>query len=196
MCHCRNRPQRVYAQMPYFRANGSHVGARMTARNFQKASRAISVPRTKAPLIERIMRRVIKHADSGCWEWVGATTQGGYAHILEGGRGSENLTVHRYLFELRFGKVPNELDLDHLCHNRQCVNPEHLEPVTRSENLRRGDNAKVRREFGMSRTHCAHGHELSPDNVLFVRKYKRACRTCNRERMRIRRGTPTENYRK
>src|SRR5699024_1617461 len=88
--------------------------------------------------------------------------------------------AHRVSYETFAGPIPEGLDLDHLCRNRSCVNPEHLEPVTRSENLRRSPLMAR----GQDKTHCPHGHEYSPENTRITKAGARACRTCERKRNR------------
>lgn len=75
----------------------------------------------------------------GCWEWTGTKNQFGYGRLCRDGR---RVVAHRWLYERLRGAVPAGLQMDHLCRNRSCVNPDHLEPVTQRENLRRGDMAK------------------------------------------------------
>ena len=84
-----------------------------------------------------------------CWLWTAAQTQPGWGHI--GGYGifgvyeptKRKVKAHRFAFELSRGAIPTGLDLDHICSIRNCVNPAHLEPVTRSENVRRGHARKA-----------------------------------------------------
>lgn len=79
---------------------------------------------------------------NGCWEWQGAR-QRGYGRIRSG---ANVLRVHRVTYEAMVGPIPDGLDLDHLCRNRSCCNPAHLEPVTRRENLFRSDLTVVSRQ--------------------------------------------------
>ncbi len=108
----------------------------------------------------------------GCWLWRGYKTRNGYGRFWMDGR---TQPAHRVSYELHVGPIPDGLHIDHLCRNRMCVNPEHLEPVTLAENNRRG--AAVI-------THCPQGHEYAGDNLYIGRDGKRYCRTCHRERQR------------
>lgn len=108
---------------------------------------------------------------AGCWEWQGASNQYGYGRF---GRGY----VHREAYERAVGPIPDGLDIDHLCRNRGCGNPGHLEPVTHFENCRRGSQAQ--------QTHCVNGHEFAGDNLLI--RFRRTgapyrqCRQCTYDR--------------
>lgn len=88
-----------------------------------------------------------------CWEWTGATTTG-YGHISIGHAG--DALVHRYVYEALVGEIPEGLELDHLCQNPACCNPDHLEPVPKSENMRRGNKGRTR-FVGRERV-CKRGH--------------------------------------
>lgn len=77
---------------------------------------------------------------TGCWNWQRYKDDKGYGVIKRKG---ENYQAHRYFYEKHKGMIPEELQLDHLCRNTSCVNPDHLEPVTGVENTRRGLNAKL-----------------------------------------------------
>lgn len=96
-------------------------------------------PLPRKTLWERFWEKV--DASGDCWVWVGARKDNGYGHIFlekrEDGSSKTGL-AHRVSWELLVGEIPEGLDLDHLCRNRACVKPDHLEPVTRSINLRRG----------------------------------------------------------
>ena len=105
-----------------------------------------------------------------CWEWRGPRA-GGYGQY-----GASKWYVHRLIYGALYGPVDPELDLDHLCRNRACVNPRHLEPVTRRENLARGSIPNG------SKTHCKWGHPFDEANTRTNANGSRSCRTCDRLR--------------
>ena len=115
------------------------------------------------------MWREIEPRTSGCWEWVGYVNYKGYGCLSLRGR---EYKVHRLMYETYVGPIPEGMVTDHLCRNRRCVNPDHLEPVTIGENVRRGDLVK---------THCLKGHPLTEDNVYRSAK-GRECKTCSKAR--------------
>lgn len=124
------------------------------------------------PLRDRIFYRIRKE-ENGCWMWTGKPNGNGYGVMAVNGRGHQ---AHRLSYELFVGPIPDGLQLDHLCRNRACVNPAHLEPVTLQENVRRGELAR--------RKVCKHGHELTPDNL--VAGSFRKCKACLNARCRRR----------
>ena len=127
------------------------------------------------PVLDRLMAKV-EPLSTGCWLWRGATTAGGYGKIGLGGRRAGERVAHRVTYELMVGSIPTGYDLDHLCRLRACVNPTHVEPVTRRENVRRGLWGP-----GQPRTtHCRHGHEYTPDNTRQLAGGRRRCRECLR----------------
>lgn len=103
-----------------------------------------------------------------CWLWAGAKTNDGYGRVRIENR---NLLPHRVSYEWAMGPIPDGLEVDHLCRNKACVNPAHLEPVTRHENQRR--RAAVI-------THCPAGHEYDSRNTYVSPSGHRFCRACNR----------------
>lgn len=91
-------------------------------------------------LVEKVLLNIIV-VDTGCWIWEGAANHKGYGHLQSGRRG-QMVKVHRISFEAHHGQIPDGHVVDHLCRNRRCVNPRHLEAVTNAENLRRGAIAR------------------------------------------------------
>ena len=135
-------------------------------------------PATAEELEARFISRIDK-LESGCWAWTGSGTTGGYGRFWAGKRSYQ---AHRFAYELWVGAIPPGMTLDHLCHSssdcpggecrhRKCVNPDHLEPVTASEN--------VRRKYGTGL--CKAGHELTSDNCYFRKGGGRQCRTCAKD---------------
>ena len=108
-----------------------------------------------------------------CWEWTASRKPSGYGRFSIQGN---DYPAHRVAYHLTHGSVPLELDLDHLCRNRACVNPMHLEPVTRRVNLRRGN--------GTGRTSCPQGHPYVTGNIYMERTGTKKCRTCVIARVR------------
>lgn len=140
------------------------------------------VPRhRRGTLRQRFMVKVHIEA-SGCWQWTGCIdSRTGYARI---GIGKHRVTgAHRVAHELFKGPIPNGLHIDHLCRNRSCVNPEHLEAVSRRTNWVRGDhvNAHVYRTQTCKRGHPFEGHSYFRDGKRIY------CRTCQTDMERARR---------
>src|SRR3990167_7266351 len=91
------------------------------------------------PLRERIDRHSIPEPNTGCWLWTGQLSASGYGKLEVNRNGRRcKLSAHRVAFEVYKGPIPDGLCLDHLCRQRSCINPDHLEPVTKRENARRG----------------------------------------------------------
>lgn len=124
---------------------------------------------------ERLFSRLVFQPD-GCLVWTGCRTDG-YGQMGAGGR---RLRVHRVMWEMFEGPVPEGLQLDHLCRNRACANVSHLEPVPQRENLLRGETITAKHA---AVTHCPQGHEYTEENTRRKKKDgTRNCRACERLR--------------
>jgi len=91
------------------------------------------------------------------------------------------ITSHEFSYRLFVGPVPDGLELDHLCHNPKCINPDHLEPVTHQANMIRGLSFNSNRGNCL-KTHCIHGHPLDELNTYVSKDGHRHCKTCIKER--------------
>jgi hypothetical protein len=123
----------------------------------------------------------VRIAPSGCWEWQGYIRPNGYGSFYFRGRPT---TAHRAAYQIFVGPVGERADLDHLCRNRRCVNPDHLEIVSRRENCRRGIMGQVNAERERAKTCCRNGHAYVEDNVHIAPQGWRRCCICRRENQR------------
>ena len=115
-----------------------------------------------------------------CWEWTGKIANTGY------GVRNDRL-AHRLVYERLVGLIPDGLEIDHLCRNRRCVNPAHLEAVTHAENCQRGMAGLVTRARMLAKPTCARGHEWTSENTKQTPR-QRKCRACIREDSALARG--------
>lgn len=131
-------------------------------------------------LRDRIEKKIFPVPMSGCWIWMGAVNHQGYGQV----RVQEGTTlVHRILYEEARGPIPKQLECDHLCRVRCCVNPDHIDLVTRRENIRRGTAPSAKQ---MAQTHCFRGHPLSGDNLILCKTkcgHMRRCKQCYQNRI-------------
>ena len=121
-----------------------------------------------------------------CWEWDSSLSRDGYGKITVG-RISKCYSAHRVAYTLLVGEIPAGLEIDHLCRNRRCVNPDHLEPVTQEVNRLRtptradGTYRPAWITSGKNVTgHCIRGHEYTELNTYTYKDGRTECRTCKR----------------
>ena len=113
-----------------------------------------------------------------CWEWVAARDRTGYGLFKwrHGDDGMRNIVAHRASYMLLVGPIPGGMKVLHRCDNRPCVRPDHLFLGTQSDNML--DMSAKGRSFWQQKTHCAEGHEYTPENTYRTGR-RRVCRTCN-----------------
>ena len=137
-----------------------------------------------AGLPRRILNKIHVQENGGssppCWIWTGSKTTAGYGNAqIKSGSVAVGY-VHRMIYEAFKGAIPEDRELDHLCRIRHCVNPDHLEAVSRAENQRRGLN-------GILKTHCVRGHSWIEENLTSYRRphsrrgFIKRCKICHRE---------------
>lgn len=143
--------------------------------------------RRVTPLIDRIRARLepvpclVLGLAGDCQVWTGAT-RNGYGRVARGRKGDGLADVHRAVWEHERGPIADGLTLDHLCRVRLCANPAHLEPVTRRENVLRGEHPNV---VAFRDGTCTKGHPVTGENVA-IRDGRRRCRRCLRDAERSR----------
>lgn len=146
------------------------IPARPTTPTIVVAGRAIA-------LTEKDVGRVTGRADASagpdeCWPWVGARNRDGYGQVSIQGR---TVIAHRVLYALWVGPIPARMTVDHLCRVRHCVNPAHLEAVTKRENTLRGMGFAA---VNARKSHCPRRHPFDDDNTYLDPANRRHCRLC------------------
>ena len=145
----------------------------------QKTAQAARLPHRRVDLMVRFWNKV-SIQKNGCWLWNGCLARPqGYARLnIE----RKAQYAHIFIYERLWGPIPEGKEIDHLCRNRACVNPFHLEAVIRQVNWLRGYSpAAVAHRKAEGRSCCAHGHPWTPENTYYRKSGSKICRTCHRQ---------------
>ena len=129
-------------------------------------------------LESRFWGKVDKRGPDVCWPWLASKTPAGYGHFQHEGK---TVYAHRYSYEQLIDSIPNGFTIAHLCFNRGCINPSHMETVTQGVNVLRGTGACA---VNAHKTHCPKGHPYAGGNLYFSSIGGRRCRICSRESQR------------
>lgn len=124
--------------------------------------------------VNRFFEKLYIEQNTGCWIWTAQKNKFGYSLF----RGFKSISQSGHIFSYKFfkGGIPEGLELDHLCKNRSCVNPNHLEPVTHFINLERANHWSIKNK---NKTHCIRGHEFNQENTYLLNGLRR-CRVCKK----------------
>jgi hypothetical protein len=158
--------------------DGECIPGRLRYGMCERHYRRVKATGSPAPAVAPTFKRYTV-TDTGCREWAGGLYPNGYGKL--GAEINGTTLAHIAFYVEACGPVPDGLELDHLCRNRACVNPDHLEPVTRSVNIQRGVAARLAERGGR----CVHGHDLTePDAWHVERSGARYCKECWRIKYR------------
>lgn len=130
------------------------------------------------PSLEERFYKFVEKSD-GCWLWTGGLGGNGYGLFWMDGA---TKVAHRVAYQLAGNQIDDAEQLDHLCRNRACVNPSHVEPVSCRENLLRGQTHAAE---NAAKTHCPNGHAYDDANTYYTKKGARSCRACHRDIYRL-----------
>ncbi|WP_354643940.1 HNH endonuclease signature motif containing protein [Kitasatospora camelliae] len=149
----------------------------LCSKHYQRKLATGSATGTRRPSAEaRFFEKV--REDNGCWTWTGAVDRSGYG-LLSNSAGLDRkrmVKAHRWCYEFLRAEIPPRLELDHLCRNRACVNPWHLEPVTSRVNTLRGRSFSA---ANARKSACHRGHPFTPANTYVNPAGSRICRACS-----------------
>lgn len=130
----------------------------------------------------RFWSKIDRRGPSDCWLWIGPVQKNGYGKFSEG---KTTLLAHRVVYEREVGHIHRDLVVDHVCNERLCVNPAHLQIIPQRANVMRGAGVAAQ---NARKTHCKNGHPLSGANLVLIRqkngRNERRCRTCEQEKSR------------
>ena len=132
----------------------------------------------KGVSMDHFWQYVAKSNPTECWQWKGGTTGRGYGSFWDGARYTG---AHRIAYSFAKGPIPEGLQIDHLCRNKLCVNPAHLEAVTQKVNVLRGIGITAQ---NAKKTHCVNGHEFTKKNTMQW-SGGRACKACHNLRTKL-----------
>lgn len=126
--------------------------------------------------IVRFQKRVLQSGPNECWQWTGSIEVQGYAILWTAEQ--RHVKALRWYLEYLNGPIAEGCEVDHLCRNRSCVNPNHAQVVTKRENILRGIGPTA---VNAQKTHCKRNHPLLGENLYIYKDGRRECRTCSKE---------------
>lgn len=136
-------------------------------------------PREKRSVEDRFWEKVDRRLDDECWPWLASLTNSGYGSMMLDDKPEG---AHRISYELLRQEIPEGMVIDHLCGNRWCVNPWHMDVVTQSENIRRSKpDRDINPRSRSPKKECRNGHEFTPENTRIDPDGYQRCKTCERK---------------